>query len=502
MMSARQHFYFLPTKPIATGDSVYAIVDANVLKTLLSMGIKGFNGNKASHMQAANMVRWMNSVDVECVNLQYAALECSGFHTGGVNSYELVRQTLFCKAITSMDGDTLEAWLASGESGETWVDYEKTKDLFEFTVADAYKRLPQQFGPNYACCLQMQLNERQKVPPREAMARIVEVLTAINFVPIEPWLASLYLYYGSPRTRQMVRDRLLKLRSKDSRGAILSAAWDLSYLADRKLLMLGAQTARGAAANVVLITDDKALAEFAGLFSPLLGGFEYDQSVLLSSAFDEVSEIHNELTAARAEANPTCPSLETIMRVARPLEAELGLPELSMQAPEAGVAIQPDLRIWRALVGTIGVDGEDLLHELVRIREMGDALVHGIFLCQGLIDDNAKARGRSRSESTKSVTGALRAELASQDSELVGESLIMAAMIRDEWTTNAYLQRIEIVDTYLYGPCLIYMTKFLHYLLEDTSGAYDEPLEKTKGRLLGKLETVQKKWDRAAPGSD
>jgi hypothetical protein len=161
------------------------------------------------------------------------------------------------------------------------------------------------------------------------------------------------------------------------------------------------------------------------------------------------------------------------------LEAQLGIPSLSLTVRPPGKSVSPSVPLIRELLRALdGCEGADLLERLVRVRREhpGDLLYAALAALQVLADDNARVRSRTGVESLQDIVGRLR-ERAGQPPQLptLGERLAAAWVRRDNFSANSLLWQVEVVDTGLYGPALVGVALILQAVIVDTADARGEP---------------------------
>jgi len=467
------YFHFVSLSPggAVPISNAWVIVDTSVLSVLEAMAWRGYQPQDVQQQRAAHFLRWLRRYDVDLVNTSFAVVEGAGFHTGGVRDYDVQKRYLPFEALRVLDETRLEEFLDSGDGVFTAMPADDAERYLTEVVADVTEMLPTIFGPAYLVVLHLWLCKDAGMDMVATCHSVMSLLAdKLNFVPALPWAVTLLRCFAQPSVRRDLVQDVFKFdeparrRSPQERATrVQSAAWDLTYLEflNRQRRQLDdAPPGLTAAQAMVLVTDDRGLARLGALFS---GSYQSNLSVspdILdgaagNAAFDEAQEA---MRRKRQSVTPAAPDVELVRQLAAGLEAQLGIPSLSLTVRPSGKSVSPSVPLMRELLRALdGWEGADLLERLARVRREhpGDLLYAALAALQLLADDNARARSRTGVGSLQDIVGRLR-ERAGQPPRLptLGERLAAAWVRRDNFSANSLLWQVEVVDTGLYGLIL------------------------------------------------
>ncbi len=465
---------------------IYAVLDTNVLSAMESLSKRGYRDDILEHRRAAHLLRWFLELDVDYVSTDFAIVEGAGFHAGGVSLHNVLFRSVPFEALRRLDEPELESFLRSGTGILAHMPSTALEEHYANLLDQTQETMRTTFGPAYLVALELRAAFRDGAPPPETINRVIDLLAKdLNVVPGVPWAAATLFCFGTNKVRQAMAHKVLKCANPAARKSVLSGAWDLAYL--QFLTLLRTQVSHFAATDIstpVVITDDDGLADLAALLPAEHGGIAIDEALIDPKHRRHWHAAHRAMSDLRSTAVPGEPDLATIEALARGREERLGIEPSRLKVLPPSVSPEPDKALLLALLDALPLRGADLLTRLADIRAChpGDLLFAGVQMVGPLTMDNATARGRSTSATLESVVTRVR-----RDTEVtgpqIGEMLVAAAVRQDHISGNALLERVEVVQTSLYGPALVYVAVFLQELLTDTAESRGEELANVLQRL-------------------
>lgn len=308
---------------------------------------------------------------MDLVNTSFAVVEGAGFHTGGVRDSDVQKRYLPFEALRVLDENRLEEFLDSGDGVFAAMPADDAERYLTEVVADVTEMLPTIFGPAYLVVLQLWLCKDAGMDMVATCRSVMSLLAdKLNFVPALPWAVTMLRCFAQPSVRRNLEQDVFKFddparrRSPQERATrVRSAAWDLAYLEflNRQRRQLDdAPPGLTAAQAMVLVTDDRGLARLGALFS---GSYQSNLSVspdILdgaagNAAFDEAQEA---MRRKRQSVTPAAPDVELVGQLAAGLEAQLGIPSLSLTVRPPGKSVSPSVPLIRELLRALdGCEG-------------------------------------------------------------------------------------------------------------------------------------------------
>lgn len=465
------------------------VLDTNVISALHSVAKRGFNLRRARDRRVAHLLRWLDARPEADVFSLFGIIEGAGFHAGRVSRYGIVQRALAVVAVIGYGRQHGGEWISSGEPLPELMIPDRAVHPRE-AIDAAEMLLPWTVLPCYVAALAAARAEHLGKEALEAADFVHERLVEdLDFIPIFGWLTTALLFLGGTELRRELRQRLFKFQRPDIRMSCLSAAWDLGYL---QLLSIARSPTLAPLVDgrtPVLVTDDRHLSP-TSILALCVGdspAFELHDHLFDARWRDEAFELLEQHRARRLWVPGRPPDWDVCVAAAGRLERELeiaGAPTLSVRSRTLTLEVSREQML--AFVGLLRVrDASAVVTKLVELGE--DIHAAGLVAVARLVEDNARARGRSIGSSWDAI--AARLPTGWQQSSTAVLTLKMTkAMADGDWELlTAWREKLALDE--MDGFVLLWLWSFGRAILADTAEDRGEHVDMLVTRLVHRLQS-------------
>lgn len=471
------------------------ILDTNVVGLLYRLGQSGYRDDDLGLRRVVSWLRRVQATPPDGIAIDLGVIENSSYHAGFLNPRTALPSLLLADRLPRLDADQLTGLVESGRPVEITYSGPELDVALARLEQSADALLPMLLGPAYLTVLAAHASRARGADWRTGLSDALAMLARLDYVA--PAVLSViglnWAGHGYARTR--VSNSVLKSDGADLRRSILSGAWDVAVLSLRSYL-----TTRLGGGRPVIVTDDGALAELAGMIEVDPDGVSLVPDSLFDAERRPVFEAAvRDLFEARQLSDPALPSKELLAELAAPLEAQLGIEPLRYEV--ASEVATPPVRA-EDLADTLragALEPDAKRDALVAAVQRPEMMLAACYLVRGLLADNSQARGRSEAEGLEVMIARFRSRMSlDKGSFQLGEQLIGAMLDGTTHVFNGLLGRAAGPE----GPAaLAYLWEFIGVILEDTAVARRISQPELRDYLIERTPSLAAAINRAGAAS-